>query len=434
MRRGLRRTAAIAGLAVSALRPSATSAQIYTYGQLLDSEIPLTTTTGRNLGVLDRDRPELDPIGYQIGGFQLLPSVTGGAGFTNNVVGAQANKRSDGYAEANPELKVESLWQRHALSGILSYDGFRYFKTPAENQDGFLAEVDGRLDIQEQSSITGSASYRRTYEDQQEASFPLGGGGSVAVNQPRAMLRAAYVVNRLRWTLSTDYNGFHYLDTVSTTGKRLDLSYRDRDVYRVSGRAEYLLGKDNSVFAQATYRRTDYQTSDLLNNRTSNEWRVGVGAIADITNLVRVAGGIGYFRRTYEDPEFRSVGGLAVDVQADYYVTPLTTVTATVSRQLEEASVIGSSGYTNTRAGGRVDHELLRNLIPYVFADYITADFKGINRTDRIVDAGGGANYLINRRFTCKFSTEYISRVSHGVERGPDINELRGLVTLAFHP
>jgi hypothetical protein len=433
-RRRTRRALALAGLAAWAAHPFTASAQIYTYGQLLDSEIPLATTTGRNQAVTERVRPELTPIGLPLGGFRLFPTMTGGLGYTSNVIGAEVGKQSDGYAELNPQLVVKSQWQRHSLTGTVSYDGLRYFGTPAKNEDGFLAQVDGQLDIKDSDNIVASASYRRTYEDQEEASFPLGGGGAVGVNQPRALLRATYVANRLRWTLSTDYNGFRYLDTISTTDQVLDLSYRNRDVYRASGRAEYLIGKDNSIFGQFTYRRTDYLTSDSTEDRTSNEWRASVGAIADVTDLVRVAGAVGYFRRTYRSPLFRSVGGLAMDVRADYYVTPLTTLTAIVSRELEEASVRDSSGYINLRAGARIDHELLRNLIPFAFADYVGSNFRGIDRNDRALDGGVGVNYLVNRRFTCKVSTQYISRVSHGDRRGPDISEMRGLITLAFHP
>lgn len=413
--------------------PTAASAQFY--GQLLDSEIPLKTVTGRNLGVRDRVKEELQPIGLPLGSFRVFPSVLGGVGYTSNVVGAEVNSRADGYAEINPQVAVQSQWMRHSLSATVSYDGQRYFNTNAKNQDGFLARLDGQLDIHDQSNVVGSVSYRRTYEDQQEATFPANGGGAIAVKQPQALIRATYVSNRIRWTGSVDYNGFSYADTISTTGARLDLSYRNRDVYRGSGRVEYMLGQDNSVFGQITYRRTDYRTSDVLNDRTSEEWRFGAGAIADITNLVRVAGAVGYYRRTYQRKElFPTAAGLAVDVRADYYLTQLTTISAIVSRQLEEAAVFGSSGYVATRYGARVDHELLRNLIPYLFGDRFLSKFQGVDRHDRAWDAGAGIDYKMNRAWALNANGSYVSRVSEGTSRGPNINEFRGLLTLKFTP
>ncbi|WP_343228430.1 outer membrane beta-barrel protein [Sphingomonas yunnanensis] len=414
----------------ASVSPLAASAQVY--GPLLDSEIPLSTATGRNQGVLDRPKPELAPQGLPLGGFRVFPEISAGIGLTTNVIGAETNPRSDAFATLRPQVTVASDWGRHALSGVFNYDGARYRWTPAKNEDAFLAQVDGRLDVVGRSVINGSASYRRTYEDQQEANFPINGGGTVAVDQARGMLRAAVVTNRLRWTFSTDFNSFRYSDTITTNNTRLDLSFRDRSVYRGTVRSEYQLSADNSVFAQATYRKTDYVTTNPLDDRTSGEWRLSVGAIADVTSLVRIAGAVGYFHRSYDSPAFSSVGDLSVDLRADYYLSPITTISAVASRQLEEAAVRGSPGYIASRVGVRVNHELLRNLVPYVGAEYFEGQFKRYDRRDHGFGVGGGFNYTLNRRWLLGLDTNYRSRLSSGTQRGPEINEFRALTSLTF--
>ncbi|MHC9418844.1 outer membrane beta-barrel protein [Sphingomonas citri] len=417
-------------LTAGAAWPGAADAQVF--GPLLDSEIPLTTQTGRNQSVQDRPKPELAPVGVPLGSFRLYPDVTAGIGITTNVVGAEVDARSDSFATLTPQVAIRSDWGRHALAGVFNYSGARYRWTSAKNQDGFLGQVDGRLDIVGESEVAGSASYRRTYEDQQEANFPVNGGGAVAVDQARGMLRAALVTNRLRWTSSGDFNSFRYKDTISTTGTTLDLSFRDRDVYRGTVRAEYQTSPDNSLFAQVTYRRTDYVTTNINDDRTSDEWRASLGAIADVTSLLRVAGAVGYFRRSYASPVFDTVGGLAVDVRADYYVSPITTLSGVVSRQLEEAVVRGSPGYIASRVGLRVDHELLRNLVPYLSADYFTGDFKDFDRKDHGFSAGGGFEYVANRHWVVDLDANYRSRLSSGTQRGPEINEFRAITSIKF--
>lgn len=426
----MRLAGALALLGAGAGWSVAAAAQVF--GPLLDSEIPTTTQTGRNQGVQDRPKPELAPVGLPLGSFRIYPDITAGVGLTTNVVGASVNTRSDSFATLTPQVAVRSDWGRHELSGVFNYSGARYRWTDAKNEDGFLAQVDGRLDIVGDSEVAGQASYRRVYEDQQEASFPVTGGGAVAVDQARGMLRAALVSNRLRWTASTDYNSFRYRDTVSTNGARLDLSFRDRSVYRGTVRAEYQTSPDNSLFAQVTYRRTDYVITDPVNDRTSGEWRGSVGAIADVTSLLRVAGAIGYFQRSYSSPVFDSVGDLAVDVRADYYLSPITTISAVVSRQLEEAVVRGSPGYIANRVGLRVDHELLRNLVPYLGADYFTGNFKNFDRDDYGFSVGGGFNYTLNRHWVLALDANYRSRLSSGLQQGPEINEFRAITSMKF--
>jgi hypothetical protein len=417
-------------LAAGAAWPGAAAAQVF--GQLLDSEIPLTTQTGRNQGVLERKKPELLPIGLPLGSFRIYPDVTGGIGLTTNVIGASEDARSDTFVAVTPQVAIRSDWGRHELRAVVNYSGVRYRWTSPRDEDGFLGEVSGRLDVVGNSALYGAASYRRTYESQQEANFPVNGGGSVAVDQARGMLRAAVVTNRLRWTFSGDFNTFRYNDTVSTTGALLNLSFRDRDVYRATVRSEYQLSPDNSVFVQGTYRKTDYITTNILDNRTSDEWRGGIGAIADVTDLLRVAGGFGYFRRTYASPEFTPIGGLAVDLRADYYLSPITTISGVLSRQPEEAAIRGSPGYIASRAGIRVNHELLRTLVPYVGISYFTSNFKNRDRKDSGIIAVGGFDYTLNRRWLLSLDANYSSRQSSGTQRAPEINEFRALTSIKF--
>ena len=41
-----------------------------------DNAIPFTYDRGRNIGVLERDRSDFEPIGIAVGGFTAFPSIT----------------------------------------------------------------------------------------------------------------------------------------------------------------------------------------------------------------------------------------------------------------------------------------------------------------------------------------------------------------------
>jgi hypothetical protein len=412
--------------------PHAAHAQVF--GQLLESEIPLETQTGRNRGVRERQRPESSPQGLPAGGFRIYPEIGGGGGYTDNVVGAEIDQRSDAFVDVQSRLTARSQWARHSLIATASYDGRRFINTPRRNEDGFLLSVDSVLEIVGDSQVAASLSYRRTFEQQTEGSFPANGGGAIGVNQPRALVRGSWALNRLRLTGSTDVNRFEYLPTVTAAGRPLDLGFRDRTVTRGSGRAEFELTPDNAVFGQATYRRTDYDLKNALTDRSSDEWRVLGGAIADVTNLIRLAGAVGYFHRTYDNPLFGSIGGLALDVRADYFLTPLTTISAIASRQVEEAVVVGSPGYLSTRVGARVDHELLRNLIPYALVEYADEPFREVDRQDRRFRIAAGADWTLRRTWAVTPTIDYISRTSRGAQSGPSINELRALISVRIRP
>lgn len=424
-----RKAAGLLGIAVPALALPVT-AWAQASGQLLESEIPLSTATGRNLGVTERPRPELEPMGLPAGGFRLYPELEVGVGYSTNVTGAESGKRDDGFVDTRARLRALSQWSRHSLVASVLYDGRHFLRTPQQDQDGFLTQLDGQLDLAGDSTVNGTFSYGRSYELQSAGSFPANGAGAVAVDRLRGMLRGAYVINRLRLTLSGDYNRLDYADTVSTTGTTLSLAYRDRSVYRTSLRAEYQLSPDNALFAQVTYRRTDYDTTSIVNNRTSNDYRAMAGVAGDVTSLIRVAAAVGYVKRDYVNPAFLSIDDAVFDVQLNYYATPLTTVSASATRTIEEPSVAGSPGYIATRAGARVDHELLRNLTFYLLGDYEEDRFRNVDRADSYYRIALGGDFMPRRGVTVGPRLNYYDRRSRGAARGPRINDFRATALL----
>lgn len=406
-----------------------TAVKAQVYEQLLDSEIPLTTRTGRNQGVSERPHPELQAQGVPLGGFRAYPEIQAGTGFTNNVIGQEDGGRADGFVSLRPQVQVRSQWSNHYLGATAYYEGRRYFDTPAKNRNAYFLGLDGRYDASRDASLTVRGVARRDYEDQTSGNFPENGAGAVGIDVLSAMARATQRLNRVILTGSADINDFSFRPTVTTTGVRLDLDYRDYSVARASARVEYELSPDNAVFSQFTYKSTRYSLRNVPTDRSGDEWRISGGGIADVTSLLRIAGAIGYFRRSYDNPLLRPISSINVDVQATYYVSKLTTASAIVSRQLEEAALTGSSGYISNRATFRVDHELLRNLRPYAYASYDQSDFKGIDRKDDRINLGLGANYDANRNFSFTGEVGYIKRDSTGTQRGPRIDELRTMIT-----
>lgn len=420
--------ASVIGLGVAACLPGA-GARAQVYQPLLDSEIPLSTQTGRNQSVTDRRHPELEAQGLPLGGFRAYPEITAGLGYTSNVLGASSDAQGDGFVMVRPQLQLNSQWSNHSLIATAAYEGRRYFDTPRKNRDGYLLDLDGRIDVTRDTQIFLKADAHRYYEDQTSGNFPQNGAGAIAVDVRTISARATQRLNRFIVTASADHNYFNYNPTVTTTGIALNLDYRDYSVDRASARVEYELSPDNAVFGQFTYKHTGYSLNTLSTDRSGNEWRPSIGAIADVTSLLRVAGAVGYFWRSYDNPALKRISSLNLDVQATYYLSPLTTISGMLTRELEEAAVTNSSGYISTRGMLRVDHELLRNLRPFAYGSLESDDFKGLDRTDRLTNLGIGVLYDPNRYLSISGELAYIKRDSTGTQSGPQFNEIRALIT-----
>ncbi len=119
IRRAIRRSL----LACLLLVPGLAMAQ--TSGPLLDTDIPVATPGKRNRTVLERPRPELDPLGITAGGFRVYPVLGLEAGRTSNALGASAGAQGDVNLSLHPNVRIDSQWSRHALGAELDDDARR---------------------------------------------------------------------------------------------------------------------------------------------------------------------------------------------------------------------------------------------------------------------------------------------------------------------
>ena len=412
-----------------ALTPAAAHAQ--EFGPLLGTEIPFETNIGKNVGVSDRPRPELDPLGIRAGGFLIFPQVTGGVGYTSNAYGSLTDKKSDAFFTFRPDVSIQSQWSRNYLSLDVNGDFKRFANQTLKNENGYTILADGRLDMGESNKIEGIATYQRNYEEQYSGSFPANAAGSVPYTRATGILRGTWQLNRVRLIANVDVNQFNFSSIRLLSGDVISLRFRDRTDVRGSGRAEYAVSPNTAAFVESTYLASNYNHEDLANGqRSSHELRVLGGFTFDVTSLVRANLGLGIVRRNYDNPVFGQINTVAADAQISYFVDGLTTITLGGRRDVQDAIQVDTPGYISSRLQLRVDHELLRNLLPYIEGDYEHDKFKNVTRRDDLYSVEVGADYKANRTWEAEPALTYIKRNSDGEPIGEAFDEVRILLKL----
>ncbi|WP_340318237.1 outer membrane beta-barrel protein [Rhizorhabdus argentea] len=415
--------------------PQAALAQASDLGPFLGSPIPLTADHGRNVSVSERPRPESDPIGIHLGGFTAFPSITVGLAQSSNVFASPRNPKGDAYLSIEPLMKLTSNWATNALqiSGGGSFR--RYAKTSLKNESSYFGGVNGRLDIDRDSAVDGTALIRRAYQAQSSSSAPGSARRSVSYMQTAGLLRGYRQFGPVRVTLVTDVNKFDFNDLHQSNRPTIDQDFRDETVIRGGGRFEYAVGSDASVFVEANYADISHRLKTLGTqpNRDGNDLTALGGVTFDLTNLVRVRAGVGYVRRRLEARTvYRPISGLAYDGRLEYFLSGITTVSVAASRSIEESITTGSGGYFSNTRSVRVDHELLRNLILYGQGEWQHNVFKGIARKDDILVARGGGDYAISQGLSVGANLKFLDRRSRGQLAGDGFKEWLGSVSITI--
>lgn len=402
-------------------------------GELLESDLPFSPSRGRNIAVPDRPRPAYEATGIRAGGFILLPRVEAGLGYVSNVYSASVDPQGDFYAFLAPSIVARSDWVRHGVRLEAGAEFQRYFKLGEENHTDWYVEGEGRYDIVGDSNVALISRVAKTTEPRYAEGFPDDAGEPVPIRTTAVTARGTYQGARVRLIGAASFTRLDYKDVDSLSGGRVDQDYRDRRIYRISGRGEYAFTPDTAAFVQLSHARIKYNHFTLpVDNRSADENQILAGLSMDLSGVLRGTIGAGYVERKFDLAQYGKSDGFVADMRLQYFVTDLTTVTATAHRYLRDSAVRGSPGYFDNQVGLRVDHELLRNLLLFVQAEYRHDKYQRIDRRDNIAFVGGGARYLMNPSWELGSRIEYTDRSSKGVDRGRNISEVRALVSVIW--
>jgi len=419
--------AGVWALALTGMAPSQAGAQSIST-QVFDTVVPFTYNRGRNESVMDRVRPEYDPIGVNLGGFTLLPTLSVNGGYTNNVYQSSTFKVDAATVTVVPRVLLRSNWAVHGLSLDANGNFVRYLGQSARNEDGWSVGGQGRLDIGPDQSLNIGARTSRLYET------PFSGTGvpvaRSALPTQASIFKALadFKFARTRLVLSADHSRYNYLSAETFAGTRLTRDTFDRHITRFTGHGEYGLTPDAGLFLQGTYSDTSYRLplSPGIANRDSSEVQLLGGVSLDVTALVRGSLAVGYIDRSYNSPLYRDIQGLSVSGKIEYFPSELTTFTLAVRRDIEDATLTGTSGFFNNGIAARLDHELLRNLILNFGVDYEHDSYRGVTATADIARTSAGGRYILSPAMVLDTSLSYRKRSTNAaLIIGPNISEFR---------
>lgn len=398
------------------------------------SGIAMAQETGRGIGVMDRDRPDYDPIGIRAGGFIIYPSVTAGVGYTDNLFLQQNNEQDDTVFQVAPELLVESQWSRHELNlkgGLLTKG---YDENDSDNITDYNGEVEGRLDITRDTFVSADVGYRLYHEDRGSPDLPAAASQPTEIASFYANTSLSHRFNRLILRPSVSYNELDYDDVGLIGGGVINNDDRDRERVEYGMRVSYEASPAFLVFAEGRYNEIEYDNFDDalggggVAKRDSDGYDALVGTTFDLGSVARGEVAVGYTEQSYDSGLIPDVDGFSYEGGVEWFVTELTTLSLGGARTVEETTIVGSSGFLSTAVAAGVDHELRRNILIGADVSYANSAYEGINRDDDVYGAGVDATYLINRNFSANLGYEFESRESNAIGSDYDANTI--LLTL----
>lgn len=404
-----------------------------------DFDVPQFYGRGKNVSVLERDRPEYQAIGVHAGGFTLYPRLDVGVHSTDNVYPgstlASQKEKSDQYFTVDPSVNIQSNWGRHSLSAYAGIHETQYSKYSSENTTAWDARVNGRLDVYGDSYVNFGADAQRQYEARGSQNSISLATKPIPYDTQGVYVRGLYGQDRLRASIDADYRNYDFKNVPGATFE----DSRDFEQVRVALRGDFALSPDTALFGKVVESDSSYKNGTsigvaLTDKRDSKETRALAGANFDLSDVARGEIGLGYVSRNYDSKAFKDLSGFAASAKVEYFPTQLMTVTFVGQRTVQDAAFNNSGGYFANSIQLGADYEVRRNLIIGAAAGYERDDFQGIDRKDKVVNLSAVARYLVSRNLGIGASVSYADRSSDGTPAtlGPEFNVMRFGLSLVF--
>jgi hypothetical protein len=364
-----------------------------------DDPTPTVATALPYYRPLPEERP-FDPTGVQVGAFNFRPAIAYARGYDTNPARIGTGPTSSSWFNLYaPELRVDSNWDRHALTASFfgtyaTYDTYHSLDRPTA--DG---RINGRIDVTRDSRID------------LEGRFLLGTDrpGSPNIQADLAHLPIYTTIggstgfterfNRLELTVKGGVDRTEYQRSEFVNGQTESNDDRNYNQYGGQFRVGYeiLPGIRPFVEVGAYHRVHDLSFDRFEFERDSNGWTARAGTSV---NLVRTLTGeiaVGYLTQTFEDPRLQKVGGLAVDGALVWSATALTTARLIATTTINESPLSGVSGTFTRQIGLQVEHAFRRWLIATAGFTYARDVYVGDIRADNRYIASIAMTYILSR-------------------------------------
>jgi hypothetical protein len=358
--------------------------------------------------VQNRSRPELDPIGVNLGSFVLFPRLNLQESYNDNIFYSEADRTPDFITTLSPSLDLGSNWNTNSLNLHADLAPAFYADHTGQNYMTYNLFGNGTLDFTRKLQLFGNVGYSLLHENPHSLENPN------AIRPTQYHLFTGTVggrtqLDRMSLEQKTEFDHYTYESNPAVGGGTIVNSQRNYKQTETSLKIGYEVIPQRTVFLRGAYNWVRYDVVPVHGfDRNSNGYTVEIGANYDLTGILFVELFAGYLSQSYDDPAFPAISGPTGGATLIWNVTRLTTITGSLSRKLGQTTTPGAAGYISIDGDLRVDHELLRDLLLHAEIGYSNNKYNGISRNDTWYKAGFGAEYRPNRRISLSCGYSYL--------------------------
>jgi opacity protein-like surface antigen len=365
---------------------------------------------GLGVTVLSRLRPLYETPGVRVGTFVVSPALDESLFYNSNVTGT-AGSGSWGERTAG-SVSATSDWERDRLGGTVGFANNQFFSLPGDNFTDWNVGLGGGYTIND--GLLEAVYSHQTYH---QIGVAIGTTTSqTPVLDQTDTAHLDYTFNFGPYSITPDISASAYRYGAATVlGVQQNQDYLNRNVVAGTITGRYSRSDEGGllvVLRGVTANYTNPQIDQPTNN--SNSIQVLGGLDFQGESVWRYRFLVGVETRLFQAQQYPTRTAPLVEGSAIWTPTGLTTLTGTLSRDIEDPQSPGTNGYTLTQARLVVDHEYLPNVFLQGRAGIAYAQFiQTGGGTQTSYTVGAGATWLVSPRIRLSLNYDYIKQTGN---------------------
>lgn len=351
--------------------------------------------------------------GRLIPGF--YPNVEADLVYDDNITRVETGEQDSLVGILRPELQWIGVVRKHLIR--IGYQG-EYANFEADSDENYLDHylgADVTLDLTPKFNLNLAAYYTQ----QHEARSVAGAGVFPDPNEwDQWSVSAQGVYGRRTAKAQVALKGEHLERDYTNNGQEA----RDYDSDQLALTLYYNIGPKTQLLVEPVLATFDYTDPTNILDNDVTKLLVGVTweATAKTTGQVKV----GWVDKDFDNAAVADSSSLGIDAKVIWEPKTYSKVTTTISRDIYDASALGSFSYESLAA--RVDwvHDLTNLTQMQAGLFYEDDDYNGIVRSDQTYSAYLGISYALRRWLTVGARYDYESRDSSVVLNDYDDNRI----------
>lgn len=334
--------------------------------------------------------------GLRTGAFVLYPTLEIGSVVSSNVRRSSAKSVADVGLRLKSQLRFESDWVRHSLTGSASLNAEQFLDNTDIKSRGGDLNAKLRLDIRRTTTADFDTSYSATSVGLENSQIPAAATGARLDQSFGASAGITHDFGGLEGKLRLGVSHSLFGDVNLSGGGKEDNSDRDFSQLSLSARGTLKTGAIVQPFAEVAIEPRIHTKKFDRNGVKRNSQGVRISAGMTIADDPLWLGEIAATleRRDYSDDSLETILAPGVAANLTWRPTDLTRFEFNASASLAEAASAGVSATQNWTVGVQGSHALRDNL---EIVGGLRSAFERSNGTTDITSLGNfGVNWIVN--------------------------------------